>query len=131
MIKKIGFTLVLFMALLQGFYALFAFLDPMSFATVRGTTLYSTDDLDWVQIYASRTLFISLTIGVLLYLRNYKTLLFAAIIGTVMPITDGWLAYQAGADTSVVAKHVATIVYLLITSLVLLNIVKKESVEQV
>ncbi len=119
MARKIGFVLVLLMALLQGFYGAFAYLDPVAFANVRGTALVSNEDIDWVQIYASRTLFISLTIGALLYFREFKVLMWAALLGTVMPLTDGYLAYQAEAPLGVVAKHIATVLYLVITSVVL------------
>ena len=126
MVRKIGFVLVLLMALLQGFYGLFAYIDPVAFANVRGTALVSNEDIDWVQIYGSRTLFVSLIIGALLYFREFKVLMCAALIGTVMPLTDGYLAYQAGAPFGVVAKHIATIAYLIITSLVLFKVVANE-----
>ncbi|WLQ13288.1 DUF4267 domain-containing protein [Hahella aquimaris] len=127
MLSKIGFTLVLLMALLQGFYSIFAYLDPVAFSAVRGTVLESQGDLDWVKIYASRTLFVALIIMFLLYLRNFKVLLWATLFGTVMPITDGWLAYQAGASTDIVAKHVVTVVYLIATFMVLQMVVKREN----
>ena len=41
-----------------------------------------------------------------------------------MPATDAFLAYQAGAESVIVYKHVATIVYLLITFSVLKLVVK-------
>ncbi len=126
MTRKIGFVLVLLMALLQGFYGVFAYLDPVAFADVRGTALVSNEDIDWVQIYASRTLFISLIIGVLLYFRAFKVLMWAALFGTVMPLTDGYLAYQAEAPLGVVAKHIATVLYLVITSVVLSKVLKNE-----
>ncbi|GAA3937949.1 DUF4267 domain-containing protein [Litoribacillus peritrichatus] len=126
MLKKVGFVLVLLMALLQAFYALFAFLDPVSFSNVRGTSLVSLEDTDWVQIYASRTLFVALIVGFLLYLRNYKILSAAALFGVVMPVTDAWLAFQADAPSSVVIKHLITIVYLLCTAWVLYKIVREE-----
>ena len=127
MLKKTGFVLVLLMALLQAFYALYAFIDPAGFAEVRGTTLYSAQDADWVQIYASRTLFIALIIGVLLYLQNYTLLICAALFGIVMPATDAWLAYQSGAANAVVGKHVATIAYLVITLRILLTVRRREA----
>ncbi|AZZ96474.1 DUF4267 domain-containing protein [Pseudoalteromonas sp. R3] len=126
MMKKVAFTLVLLMAVLQGFYAIFAYIQPVGFSDIRGTALASPQDLDWIHIYASRTLFISLIIGVLLYFRNYQTLFWAALLGTVMPLTDGWLAYQSGAAAGVIAKHIATVVYLLATALVLRTVVKRE-----
>ena len=83
-------------------------------------------DTDWVQIYASRTLFVSLIIGLLLYLKNYKILVWAALFGTVMPITDAYLAYEAQAENKVVYKHIATVAYLLIT-FYLLKLVAKNN----
>ncbi len=123
--EKIGFVLVLLMVVLQGFYAVYAYVDPSAFSVMRGTALVSAADSDWVKIYASRTLFVALIVGVLLYLRNYRTIALLAIVGTVMPITDAWLAYQAQAPLMVVAKHVATVLYLVLTAAVLLPSKKK------
>ncbi len=127
MLNKTGFILVFLMTLLQGFYAGFAFLDPLEFANLRGTELASHADLDWIKIYASRTLFAALIIGYLLYLRSYKILLWAALFGTVMPVTDAWLAYQSGASLNIIVKHIATVAYLLITFMVLQGVVKREN----
>lgn len=109
----------------QGFYAIFAYLDPIAFADVRDTTLAVAFDIDWVQIYASRTLFIALVIGSLLYFENYKLLLITALMGIVMPLTDAHPAYTADAAIGIIAKHIATIIYLCITSLVLAKILKQ------
>lgn len=130
MLKKIAFTLVLLMVFLQTFYALFAFIDPLAFSNIRRTKLVSIEDRDWVVIYASRTLFIALIIGLLLFYKQYQLLIGAALIGIIMPATDGWLAYQAGATLGVIVKHVMTIFYLLITAVVLYFVVTKESSEQ-
>lgn len=127
MLKITGFVLVLLMALLQAFYAFYAFVDPTAFAEIRGTELFSSQDADWVRIYGSRTLFVALIIGVLLYLRNYTLLIFAALIGMVMPAADAWLAFQANAADVVVGKHLATILYLGVTCSVLVAIRRRES----
>lgn len=115
----VGVALLLIMALLQGFYAVFSYTDPVAFSVLRGTELFSAMDSDWVKIYASRTLFITLLLAYLLYSRNYLVLMWCALLATVMPITDGLLAYEAQAPFTVVFKHIATIVYLLIIFLVL------------
>jgi hypothetical protein len=125
-LEKIGYILVLLMALLQFTYAVYAYVDPSAFSIVRGTELFADGDSDWVKIYASRTLFVALIIGFLLYQRNYRILVWAALIGAVMPVTDALLAYQAQAPDKVVLKHVATVVYLLVTFVVLRLIVKKQ-----
>jgi hypothetical protein len=127
LVEKIGITLVFLMALLQGIYAIYAYMDPQAFSLLRGTELFVSGDADWVKIYASRTLFVALIIGYLLILREYKILVWASLFGTVMPAMDGLLAYQAGAENVVVYKHVATAAYLLITFLVLKRVVKHET----
>jgi hypothetical protein len=124
-LERIGFILVLLMILLQGFYGTFAYLDPATFSSVRGTELFSEMDIDWVKIYGSRTVFITLVLGYLLYSRNYFILMWCSLFGIVMPITDGILAYGAQAPFKVVVKHVATIVYLLITFFVLKKVIAK------
>lgn len=126
-LEYLGFVLVLLMAILQAGYAVYAYLDPAAFAELRGTVLQSEGDADWVKIYASRTMFVALIIGFLLYLKNYKILAWAALFGLVMPVTDAWLAYQAHAVDKVVLKHVATAVYLLVTFIVLKVVVRKNS----
>jgi len=114
------------MTLLQGFYGVFTYVDPVSFSLIRGTELFSTMDADWVIIYGSRTLFITLILGYLLYVRHFKVLMWAALFGTIMPITDALLALEAQAPLKVVIKHVATVVYLLITCLVLNKVVAQK-----
>lgn len=126
MIERIGFTMVLLMALLHAVYAVYAYLDPQAFSQLRGTELFLAGDSDWVKIYASRTLFVALIIGFLLFIREYKILAWASLFGTAMPITDALLAYQANAESIVVYKHVATVMYLLATFVILKSVVKGE-----
>jgi hypothetical protein len=124
-----GYVLIVLMVLLQGIYAIYAYVDPASFAILRGTDLVVAGDTDWVKIYASRTLFVSLIIGYLLYIKNYKVLMWASLFGAVMPITDAFLAFEANAENKIVYKHLATLIYLLLTFFVLSLVVKnRESV---
>ena len=125
-VERIAVALVLLMALLQAAYAIYAYLDPQAFAFLRGTALIVSDDTDWVKIYASRTLFVALIIGFLLIIKEYRILVWVSLFGIVMPATDAFLAYQAGAESVVLYKHVATIIYLLITFFVLKRVVKNE-----
>jgi hypothetical protein len=122
-LERTGVVLVFLIILLQGFYGTFAFLDPAMFSVVRGTELFSEMDADWVKIYGSRTIFITLIFGYLLYTRNYIVLMWGALFAVVMPITDGLLAFEDQAPFKVVAKHIATIVYLLIIVFVLKKVV--------
>jgi len=126
-LEKVGFVLVSLIVLLQGFYGTFAFIDPSAFSTVRGTELFSGKDADWVQIYGSRTIFITLIFGYLLYTRNHVVLMWGALFAVVMPITDGLLAYEAQAPVKIVAKHIATVVYLLIIFFVFKKVITQKS----
>ena len=126
LVERIAISLVFVMALLQAVYAVYAYLDPQAFSLLRGTELFASNDGDWVKIYASRTMFVALIIGFLLFIQEYKILAWASLFGTVMPATDAFLAYQAGAESVVVYKHIATIVYLLITFYVLKLVVINE-----
>jgi hypothetical protein len=117
--EKTASLLILLMVLLQAFYALYAYISPEAFSDLRGTELFVTADTDWVQIYASRTAFVALIVGYLLYSRNFKALAIASLAGTVMPITDAYLAYRAAAEDIVVFKHIATVIYLLIAYYIL------------
>jgi hypothetical protein len=83
-------------------------------------------DADWVNIYGSRTIFITLIFSYLLYTRHYSILMWGALFGIVMPVTDGILAYQADAPFKVVLKHIITILYLVITFFVLNKLVRKK-----
>ena len=124
--EKLGFVLASLMVGLQAFYAFYAYIDPVAFSTLRGTNLFNAADSNWVQIYASRTLFIAFIVGLLLYFRNYKLIALAALFGTIMPITDGWLAFQAEAPLKVAIKHTVTACYLMLTTYVLLPHVRQK-----
>jgi len=126
-LEKVGFVLIALIVLLQGFYGTFAFIDPEMFSVVRGTELFSSMDADWVAIYGSRTIFITLIFGYLLYTRNYTVLMWGSLFAVVMPITDGLLAYEAQAPLKVVAKHIATIFYLLVIFFVLKKVVANKA----
>jgi hypothetical protein len=110
--KTTGFWLVLVMAMLQTFYAIWAFTSPAEFAAYRGTPLVAGGEAEWVRIYASRTLFVALVLGILLVRREVTILTWVALIGIVMPASDAVLAYQSGASAPIVWRHVATIIYL-------------------
>lgn len=124
-LRTTAMLLVLLMAGLQLAYALYAFVDPAGFSLLRGTELFAAGDSDWIRIYASRTLFIALIIGYLLYRKHFGILAVASLLGTVMPITDAWLAYQASAVDEVILKHVATALFLIITFAVLRSGVRR------
>ena len=126
-LERAGFVLVFLMILLQGVYGAISIIEPATFSSLRGTELFSDMDADWVRIYGSRTIFITLIFGYLLYARNYVVLMWGALFAVVMPITDGLLGYEAQAPFKVVAKHIATIVYLLVIFVVLKKVIAQKT----
>lgn len=118
-IEALAIILVTGMALLQFYFALNAYLDPSAFSVSRGTPLLNSGDSDWVRIYASRTLFIVLILGVLLHRRAYSLLAWAALFGAVMPVTDAILAALDQAVFTYILRHLATLAYLVIAFFVL------------
>jgi hypothetical protein len=117
--KTLGFWLVLGMAFLQMFYSFFAFASPVEFAGYRGSHPMPNGDTEWVRIYASRTLFVALMLGLLLLRREVALLRWISLLGIVMPFSDAVLAYKAAAPFSIISRHLVTILYLLVTFAVL------------
>lgn len=124
----VAYVLVVLMIAIQAFYGVYAFIDPVGFSELRGTALFAVGDSDWVLIYASRTLFVALIIAYLLYMKNYLALVFAALFGLVMPVTDAALAYEAAASSKIVLKHAATAIYLIVTAIVLKALAKSQEI---
>lgn len=129
-LEALAVAIVAGMALLQLYFALGAYLDPVGFSVARGTPLHDGGDGDWVQIYASRTLFIVLVLGVLLLRREYSLLAWAALLGTVMPVTDAVLAALDQADWPYLARHLATLAYLGVSFFVLRHAAKGRQASQ-
>lgn len=123
-LEALAIALVAGMALLQFYFAFQAYLDPSAFSASRGTPLLDSGDSDWVRIYASRTLFIVLVLGVLLLRRDYSLLAWAALLGTVMPVTDAVLAVLDQAAFTYQTRHLATLVYLVAAFFVLRQVAK-------
>jgi hypothetical protein len=49
-----------------------------------------------------------------------------ALFGIIMPVTDAVLAFQAQAPFKVTIKHIATVIYLLITFFVLQRVLTRD-----
>lgn len=113
--RSLGFWMVAAMALLQGVYAVQAFLSPDTFAASRGTPLVNSGDPAWILTYACRTIFVSLTIMLLLARGAMSTLRWVALLALVMPVGDLLIALDAGAPRANLLRHVGTIAYLAAT----------------
>jgi hypothetical protein len=107
------------LALMQGLNAVTVALAPTRFAIGMGLPLEAVSDAAWVSVYGLRTAFISLLVTTLLVRRDLHALKWTAAVALVMPLGDAFLTHQAGAPTSLVAKHASIFVYLLLTTIAL------------
>jgi hypothetical protein len=112
-------------AILQGFYAAWAFVDPQTLAAYRGASIGGPAEAIWAHAYGSRTLFVALVVLLLLRRGDLATLRWAALLGLVMPVSDAWSSIQAAAPHAEIVRHVATAIYLLITFAMLTHALRK------
>lgn len=124
--RSIGFWMAAGVALLQGFYAVWAFLDPHAVAAYRGSSIEGPGEALWVHAYASRTLFIVFVVVLLLRRGDVATLKWVALLGLIMPASDAWSAIRSEAPAADVIRHVATAIYLFITFATLARASPKE-----
>lgn len=117
--RTVGFWMAVPMAALQAFNVVRVVLDTEGFAAYMGAPLVAAGDASWVLIYGLRTAFIALLVTVLLVRRDLNALKWTAFAALVMPLGDAWIAHQAGAETTTVARHVAIAAYLLLTTIAL------------
>lgn len=117
--RTVGFWLGVPMAALQAYNVVRVVLDAEGFAAYMGAPLAAANDASWVVIYGLRTAFIALLVTVLLARRDLNALKWTALTALVMPLGDAWIAHQAGAETTTVARHLAIAAYLLLTTIAL------------
>jgi hypothetical protein len=124
--RSVGFWMAAGIALLQGFYAVWAFLDPQAVAAYRGGSIEGAGEALWVHAYASRTLFISLVVALLLRRGDIAALKWVALLGVIMPASDAWSAIHSAAPASEVIRHVATAIYLFLAFAMLAHTLTKK-----
>ena len=122
--RLIGFWMVAAVALLQGFYGVWAFVDPEALAVYRGASIEMSTE-NWVHAYGSRTLFVACVVLLLLGRGNFETLKWVALVGIIMPVSDAWTAIQATAPPVVILRHAGTAIFLLITFAMLTRALRK------
>lgn len=106
-------------ALLMLVNAARAFLNPAAFATYLGLPLMSASDAGLVQVYGLRALFIGMLIVTLLALRQRTALWVVALTAVVMPVGDAIMTAVAGAPGTIVGRHLAIAVFLLVAGYLL------------
>jgi Domain of unknown function (DUF4267) len=117
--RSVGIWMAVGIALLQGFYALWAFVDPQAVASYRGGSLEGDSAALWVYAYGSRTLFIALVVLLLLRYGDLETLKWVTLFGLVMPISDAWSAMYSNDPEAGIVRHILTAAYLFLTFTVL------------
>jgi len=119
--QVLGLSLVLLMALLQAFYAGWAFLDPLGLARFRGTPDIDAADVAWLHAYGSRTLFIALVVALLWIKKDTANLKWVALLGLFMPLSDGLSALRADLPAAYLYRQIGIALYLLFTFAVLVR----------
>lgn len=103
---------------MQAINAWRSFADPAGFAAYFGVPLADPRDSGLVMAYGLRAAFTAILVAALLALRQWTALLCMAIAALVMPVGDAWLTNSADAPTSIVGRHIAIAVYLVLTAYV-------------
>lgn len=114
--RTAGFWLATAIAALQGINAVRTVRDPQGFSTYMGLPADHPSALGWVQVYGLRAAFIAVLTAVLLARSDFAALRWMALAGLVMPLGDAWLTASAGAGTSIVGRHLAIALFLLVAS---------------
>lgn len=114
--RTAGFWLATAIAALQGLNAVRTALNPQGFASYMGLPVDQSVALGWVQVYGLRAGFIALLTAILLARREFAALRWMALAALLMPLGDAWLALGAGAAPSIVARHLAIALFLLVAA---------------
>lgn len=109
-----GFVIAGIMAFYMVFNTARAVLDPVGFAATLGAPLADPADTGFVFVYASRAAFLALLVGWLAFRRDTATLRFVALAALVMPIGDAALTASLGAAPTIIGRHVAIAVLLVV-----------------
>ena len=117
--RSAAFWLCVIMGLAQALNAVRSFIDPVGFAVYMGMPLANPADTAFVQIFGLRCAFIAAMIATFLWLRNRDAMRWIALVGCPIPLGDAWLAYQAGAPTFTIGRHIAIAIYILVAFVVL------------
>jgi hypothetical protein len=117
--RSLGFWLCVVMALAQALNAVRSFIEPIGFAVYMGAPLANAGDTAFVQFYGLRCAFIAVMIATFLWLRNLDAMRWIALVGSPIPLADAWLAWQSGAPTFTIGRHIAIAIYIFVAFVVL------------
>jgi uncharacterized membrane protein len=93
-----------------------AFVDPFGFAAFFGLPLDNSAEAGFVVVYAIRALFVGALALTLALLHEVRALAWFSAIAVIMPIGDAILLEQTNPSAAVLARHVVTAIFLLLTA---------------
>lgn len=125
--RSVGLWMSGLIAAMMLFNAWQASVDPVAFAARFGLAGAADANSGFVQVYASRALFLALATAVLLATRQWRGLMWFAIVAMVMPIADALQVASAGGPSAIVGRHIAITVYLAITAYLLHRLTRTEA----
>jgi hypothetical protein len=119
--RTVGFWLAVAMSALQALNAVRTFDDPEGFAIYMGVPITGAEQAAWVQIYGLRAAFVAVLTAIFLARIDLVALRWVAIAAIVMPLGDASIASAAGAPASIIGRHLAIAVFLLVAAHFLLR----------
>lgn len=116
--------LSMLIAVMMAYNAVQAFTDPVAFAARFGLAGAADAHSGFIWVYASRALFLAVVTAVLVAAQQFRALGLFALAAVVMPVADALQVSAASGPDSVVIRHVAIAVYLVVTGLLLLRLAR-------
>ena len=126
-VKSIGFWMAVLIVGLMALNTGRAFLAPVEFAQYLGLPLSDPPNVGFVYVYGLRAFFLGLFALVLILRRDFIALQWYALTAVVMAIGDAYLVTRSGGPLAIVARHLATGLYLVITALMLRRMTRQAS----
>lgn len=117
--RSAGVWMSILIAALMALNTWRAYSDPAGFAAYFGIEGAADASSAFVYVYASRALFLALVTATLIATQQFRALAYFALVAIVMPVADAIQVAQADGSMGIVARHIATAVYLSFTAFLL------------
>jgi hypothetical protein len=123
--RSVGVWMSILIAALMALNSWRAYSDPAAFAAYFGVEGAADGSAAFVYVYASRALFLGLVTAVLIARQQFRALAWFALVAILMPVADAIQVAQSGGPPAIIARHIATAVYLGVTAYFLHRWVKR------
>jgi Domain of unknown function (DUF4267) len=117
--RSVGVWMAVLIALLMALNTWRAASNPAAFVRYFGIEAAADAHPAFVYVYASRAFFLGAITAVLLWKRQFAGLALFAGVAILMPIADAILVAWSGGNSAIVARHLATALYLAVTAFLL------------